>query len=131
MDTATIASTLIIGSICHAIHGSVRTRKLIEKGRTNWGLAMVLIGRAIIALHYLANLAILYVLPHFLPASDIWILMRSLRLNGYWFIIGIGVLFLVFGLHLVFRDLRSLANRLHRTERNVGNQPAFGGESGG
>ena len=108
---------MIIGGIFYAIHSSVRTRKLIEKGRTNWGLAMVLIGLFLIALHYVANLTIMYVLPYFLPASDIWILMRGLRLNGYWFIIGTGLLFLVFGLHLVFRDLRSLSGGLNQAER--------------
>jgi len=120
-DAMTIANAMIIGSIFYAIHGSVRTRNQIENGRTNWGLAMVLVGLTIIALHYLANLVTIYFLPHFLSVSDTWTIMRSLRLNGSWVIIGSGLLCLVCGLHLVFRDLRSLAAQLHQAEKTAEN----------
>ena len=121
-DTVTIANAMIIASIFYAIHGSVRTRQKIENGRTNLGLARVLVGLAIIALHYLANLVTIYFLPHFMSVSDTWTIMRSLRLNGYWFIIGSGLLCLVCGLHFIFRDLRSLALRLNQAEKDIENQ---------
>ena len=116
---------MVIVGIFFTIRSSVRTRKQIEKGQTNWGLALVLIGLTVIALHYIASLAALYVLPHFLSVSDTWTIMRSLRLNGSWFIIGSGLLCLAWGLHLVFRDIRVLARRLHGTEESIENQANF------
>ena len=116
-DAMTVANAMIIGSIFYAIHSFVRTRNQFENGRTNVGLAMVLVGLAIIALHYLANLATIYFLPHFKSVSDTWTIMRSLRLNGYWVIIGSGLLCLVCGLHFIFRDLRSLAIQLRQAEK--------------
>ena len=117
-DAMTIANAMKIGSIFYAIHSFVRTRNQFENGRTNVGLAMVLVGLAIIALHYLANLATIYFLPHFMSVSDTWTIMRSLRLNGYWVIIGSGLLCLVCGLHFIFRDLRSLAIQLRQAAKN-------------
>ncbi len=120
-NAMTIANAMIIASIFYAIHSSVRTRNQIENGRTNLGLAMVLVGLTIIAMHYLANLVTIYFLPHFMSVSDTWTIMRSLRLNGYWVIIGSGLLCLVCGLHFIFRDLRSLVIQLHQTEKNIKN----------
>ena len=121
LDAATIVNTLIIGGIVFAIGSSIRTRQQIENGRPHIGLAMVFMGLTIIALHYLANLAIIYVLPNFMSLSDTWTLMRALRLYGYWIFIGTGLLCLTCGLHLVFRDLRSLVFRIHEIERRTEN----------
>ena len=112
LDAPTLVNALVIGGIFFAIRGSVRTRKLIEKGRTNIGLAMVLVGLAIISMHYLANVIAVHFLPHFMSVNDTWAILRNLRLNGYWSIIGSGLLCLVCGLHLVFRDMRTLALQL-------------------
>jgi len=121
LDATTIANTMIIGGIFFAIYRSVRTRQQIENGRTNIGLALVFIGLTIIALHYLAYLLIVYLLPNFMSVTDTWTLMRVLRLNGYWIIIGSGLLCLICGLHFVFRDLRSLVLQLHEAERKTEN----------
>jgi len=117
----TIANSMIVGSIVFAIGSSVRTRRQIENGRTNWGLAMVLIGLSFIALHYLANLTAIHFLPQFMSVSDTWAITRSLRLNGYWLITESGLLCLVCGLHLIFRDLRSLTRQHGRAEANIRN----------
>ena len=116
-DAMAISNAMIIGSIFYAIHSFVRTRNQFENGRTNVGLAMVLVGLAIIALHYHANLATIYILPHFMSVSNTWAIMRSLRLNGYWVIIGSGLLCLVCGLHFIFRDLRSLTIQLRQAKK--------------
>ena len=121
LDATTIANAMIIGGIFYAIASSIRTRQQIENGRTNIGLAMVFIGLTIIAVQYIAYLLLVYLLPNFLSVSNIWTLMRALRLNGYWIIIGTGLLFLVCGLHFVFRDLRTLVLQASEAERKTEN----------
>ena len=121
LDATTIANAMIIGGIFYAIGSSIRTRQKIENGRTNIGLAMVFIGLTIIAVQYIAYLLLVYLLPNFMSVSDTWTLMRALRLNGYWIIIGTGLLFLVCGLHFVFRDLRTLVLQASEAERKTEN----------
>jgi hypothetical protein len=118
-EASTLVNALVICSIFFAIHSSVRTRRILENGRPNLGLAMVLVGLATISLHYLASVVVLHFLPHFMPISDTWVLSRSLRFYGSWVIIGSGLLCLACGLHLVFRDMRTLALRLNQAGEKV------------
>jgi uncharacterized membrane protein HdeD (DUF308 family) len=119
LDPVTIANATIIASIFYAIHSSVRTRRKIERGRTNIGMALILIGLWTISMHYLANMITLHYLPHFMSVSDTWAIMRSLRLNGYWVITGSGLLCLMCGLHLVFRDLRTISLQVHQAKQDI------------
>lgn len=112
LEAMTIADILIVGGVCFAICNFIRTHGGRKGESPNWGLLMVLFGFTLIAGYYFINFSGMYILPLLVTESQAWSVMRGLHLQGYWAIIGLGLLFLIFGLHLLNRDMRALAAQL-------------------
>jgi len=119
----TIIDVVIVSFIIYIASVFYRRRKSIRTFRATLSVFLILSGLGMIALFYLADLAIMYVLPLLIPMMQAMELMEFLHLNILWYVMVIGVTFMGLGVlrlvHIVFPRHLSQLEGLKDVQENL------------
>lgn len=104
----TIFDLIIISFVVFTFYVFLKRKQAIQHFRATLSVFLILFGLGIIALFYLADLFTMLVLPFFIPKMQAMDIMEQLHLNFLWYVMLLGMSFLVFGVNrlvsIVFPD---------------------------
>lgn len=93
----TVIDIAIIGAFAYAFWVFHAHKKLVFAKEMRSGLFLITLGMGSISLFYLSDLISMLVLPAFMPMQDSMTMMQFLHVNLEWFILPLGLVFIVTG----------------------------------
>lgn len=93
----TIIDIAIIGSFAYSFRIFQKHKKLVIERKMRSSMFLITLGMGSIAVFYLSDLITMFVLPYFMPMQKAMTQMNSLHDNFEWFILPVGLIFIVSG----------------------------------
>ncbi len=112
----TVIDLAVIGAFACAFWVFQKHKKILFAKKMRSGLFLISLGMGSISLYYLIDLICMFVLPYFMPMQDSMHLMKQLHISFEWFILPVGLIFIVSGFCRGVLQASSVTERLRENE---------------
>ena len=118
-----VIDIIIIAMTMLAFWIFLENRELLKELQVLSGVTLILIGLLLLAVFYLADLSIMFLLPFFMPMDKAMDIMRELHLNYMWLVSAASISSIVIGLvYLIkrlFPRIVALCTKLEETQKEL------------